>query len=282
MLIGYTIDVVIALSDDMEQPMEAWWADRFEQAVIRAGGMPAEVADPSQVKLQRQTDPDNGDQFACVTFPLPTATPMARARELAHMLISVLAADGYTLRRRGRRIERVSGKQEGDLEATLGDLAYTEARVYAKRCLGCVFASEHRIGCCGQGAAFSLADIGAALLAGDDEFVAQVLALPAYMDEEKWHTHLKGGACIFHDPSRGCTLPPNRMPLQCRTYLCAPEQLLPMEVLVDYTPYVDALDEAEAFIGDHMRDVSRVNFGSSIAELKEAAAKAFAAWAAGE
>lgn len=107
-----------------------------------------------------------------------------------------------------------------------------------------------------------------------------MLALPGERDDTTWRPYLKGGACQFHDPSCGCTLPPDRMPLQCRTYLCAPDLLLPAHLAADYPGYVEALEEAETFVEDHMYFESGVDFRSPPPALKEAAAKAFAAWAA--
>jgi hypothetical protein len=196
------------------------------------------------------------------------------------MLTSVLTAEGWTLRKDGQKDEALPGTYEGPLEGTIGGPGYTEARAYANRCLACVLCGESRIGCCTEGSAFSLADIGAALLAGDDAFVAKVLALPGEMDGVKWHPYLGAGRCVFHDRSCGCTLPQARMPLQCRTYLCLPEQLLPPDLLSGYSGYVDRLEEAEAFIEDHMHDVGGVNFRSPLDDIRVAAAVAFAAWEA--
>jgi hypothetical protein len=276
----YTVDVIIALEEG-EEPTPAWWLARFSHGAQRAGAMPAEVTDPALASLWSETDPDTGDRFARVTMPLPPDTVHGRARELAHMLTSILTAEGWTLRKNGERDEELPGTYEGRLEGTYGDPSFTEGRVNANRCMACVLSGESRIGCCTEGAAFSLADIGAALLAGNDELVTRVLTLPGEMDGVKWHPYLGAGRCVFHDRSCGCTLPRDRMPLQCRTFLCLPEQLLPPELLVDYNGYVDALEEAEAFIEEHMHDVGGVNFRSPLDEIRAAAAKAFAAWEAG-
>lgn len=278
---AHTLDLLIAL-DKGERVSTAWWARRWAWAANRAGRFPADVADLVPVSLVRQTDPDTGERFACVTLPFPEGTPEGRIREIAHMLTSMTAAEGYTLRRDGKRTEELPGEEAGVPEGSLGEPVYTQAQVCSGRCLTCVFSTETRIGCCGQGAAFSLADIGAALLAGEEAFVERILTLPGEADGDKRQLFLNQGRCIFHDPSRGCTLDRARMPLQCRTYLCYPEKLLPPELLADYTAYVDALDEEEAFVGDHMRLESKVGFDSPLAELKEAARKAFAAWAAGK
>lgn len=277
----YTVDVIIALEEGVE-PTPAWWSERYRWGARRAGTMPPEVADPTLAALRRETDPDTGERFARVTLPLPAGIEQDRARELAHMLTSVLAAEGWTLRKRGKRDEALPGRYEGRLEGSFGGPGFTEGRVNADRCMACVLSGESRIGCCTEGAAFSLADIGAALLAGDTALVERVLALPGEMDGVKWHPYLGAGRCVFHDRSCGCTLPRDRMPLQCRTFLCLPEQLLPPELLVDYNGYVDALEEAEAFIEEHMHDVGNVTFRSPLAEIRAAAEKAFAAWEAGE
>lgn len=277
----YTVDVIIAL-DENEEPTPSWWLARYSHGAQRAGTMPAEVADPALATLRRETDPDTGERFARVTLPLPADTVQGRARELAHMLTSVLTAEGWTLRTNGKRDEALPGTYEGRLEGTFGGPGFTEGRVNANRCMACVLSGESRIGCCTEGAAFSLVDIGAALLAGDTALVQRVLALPGEMDGVKWHPYLGAGRCVFHDRSCGCTLPRDRMPLQCRTFLCLPEQLLPPELLVDYNGYVDALEEAEFFIEEHMHDVSGVDFRSPLHDIRAAAAKAFAAWEAGE
>ena len=276
----YTIDIMIALEEG-EKPTKAWWAQRMAEGFKRAGGFPPEVAAPDRVDVTQQTDPDSGERFALASWPLPLGTSLGRTRELAHMLTSVLHAEGNTIRADGKREDHIPGEELGPPTAEMGGTDYSEARAYSHRCLTCVFASDHRIGCCGEGCAFSLADVGAILLDGGDEMIAGVLALPGEMDGVKWHPYLAGGKCVFHDPSCGCTLSRNRMPLQCRTYLCAPERLLPPELLVDYEPYVDSLEEAEAFIEEHMREVSGVEFGSPLDAIREAARKAFAAWKAG-
>jgi hypothetical protein len=275
----YTIDVLIAL-EGRQRPTKDWWLKRYEWGAKRAGGMPPEVADPLLATRKYQTDPDTGEHFACITLPFPEGTSLARMNELAHMLSSCLTAEGYTLRHNGERFEIIPGMGEPD--GTLGAPGYSEARVYSPRCLSCVFACDNRFGCCTEGAAFSLADIGSVLLKGGEERVAQWLALPGEMDGVKWHPYLANGRCALHDPSVGCTLPTDLMPLQCRTYLCMPDKLLRPEALVDYEGYVDALEEAEAFIEDHMRQVSGVEIGSPLSAIKDAAAKAFAAWEAGE
>lgn len=276
---GYTLNVLIALEEG-ERLTRAWWPRRYQWGDVRAGGMPPEVADPKNATVAKVTDPDTGDRYASVTFTLPPQTELGRARELAHLLTSMLAAEGYTLRQDGKRLDPVPDMGPAAPVGSLGDPEYTKARVCSDKCLTCVFMTETRWGCCSQGAGYSLADIGAALLDGEAEFVATLLALPGEQEGSKWQPYLKGGICVFHSPDKGCTLPLSRMPLQCRTYLCAPERLLPTEVLAEYKGYVDALDEAEEFIGEHMRYESGVDFDSPLAELKAAAAKAFAAWKA--
>jgi hypothetical protein len=266
---------------DEEPPTRQWWAEHYEWGARRAGGMPPEIAGAKFVALRHETDPHSGDQYVRVVLRLPASTAPARARELAHMVISVFAAEGYTLRRNGRVFEALPGEGDGELRGELGQPTFSEARVCSGRCMACIFASESRVGCCTQGSAFSLADIGAALLDGDEEFVAHVLALPGERDHTKWQPYLASGKCIFHSPDRGCTLKPSRMPLQCRTYLCMPERLLPPDVLSQYAGFVEALEEAETFVEEHMRLESGVDFGSPPGALKEAAAKAFAAWEAG-
>lgn len=276
----YTLDLMIALQEG-EEPTQAWWDARYEWATRRAGGMPPEVAGNPPVTIREQEDPDNGDRFACVTITMPEGTGLGRTTELAHMLTSTLTAEGFTMRQGGKRVEIIPGEPTGPLEASFGGTEYTEARVCSGRCLACVFASEHRIGCCGEGSAFSLADIGSILLQGDEELARRVLALPGELDGVKWHPYLAGGACVFHDPSCGCTLPPDRMPLQCRTYLCYPDKLLTPDLAVDYGGFVDALEEEEMFVEEHMREQGGVDFDSPLDQIKEAAAKAFAAWKAG-
>lgn len=275
----YTVDVVVALGDG-EQSLPDWWLERYQRGAVRAGGMPPEIPDPLCVTLNRETDPDSGDRFARVTLPLPAGTALGRSRELGHMLTSVLAAEGYTLRRNGHRVETLPGEQAGQPEGTLGGTGVSDGRVCSEGCRACVLASDNRLGCCAEGAAFSLADTGAALLNGDDLFVRNCLALPGEPDGTKWHPYLVGGRCVYHDRSKGCTLAPARMPLQCRTYLCAPERLLPPALLADYPVYVEALEEADAFVAEHMRRQGGVDFGSPLVALREAAAKAFATWAA--
>jgi hypothetical protein len=277
----YTVDVIIALDEGVELTPE-WWFDRYCHGALRAGTMPEEVADPTLASLCEETDPDTGERFARVTLPLPADTVQGRARELAHLLTSAFRAEGWTLRKDGERDEALPGQYDGPLEATMGGTGYTEGRVYAQRCLACVLSGDSRIGCCTEGCAFSLADIGAALLAGDEAFVARVLALPGEMDGVKWHPYLGAGRCVFHDRSCGCTLPRERMPLQCRTFLCLPDKLLPPEFLAEYDGYVDALEEAELFIEEHMHDVGGVTHRSPLADIRAAAAKAFAAWEAGK
>jgi len=273
---AYTVDVVIAMEDG-EQPSQDWWSSRYRWGAVRAGGMPIEVADPLLAAVTPQTDPDTGDRFARVRFPIPKGTPLGRARELAHMLTSVLAAEGYTLRSRGKKVETLPGNRRGEPNGSLGATTFSEGRVCSEGCLACVFDTDTRLGCCGQGAAFSLADIGAALVDGDDQFVVNCLALPGERDGVKWHPYLAGGRCVYHDHDKGCTLTPARMPLQCRTYLCLPDRLLPPALLADYTAYVQTLDDAEEFIEEHMRLEGGVDFGSPLAALKKAAAAAFGA-----
>lgn len=276
----YTIDLLIALEKG-ERLTRPWWRRRYLGAAERAGGMPAEVAEPECVSLTRVTDPETGDRYARLTFPLPAQTDLARARELAHMLTSVLVGEGWTLRLDGERVETLPGSYDGEPRGELGPADFTAGRVCSDRCMACVMAGENRIGCCTEGSAFSLADLGAALLAGDESLVTRCLSLPGARDGDKWHPHLSGGKCVFHDPSRGCTLPPARMPLQCRTFLCSPGQLLPPAVLAEYDSYVDGLEEQEDFVSEHMRR-SGADFGSPLPALKAAAARAFSAWAAGE
>jgi hypothetical protein len=274
----YTVDLLIALEEG-ERPSRKWWAERYQRAAVRAGGMPPAIADPTLVALKRVRDPDSGDRLARVTLPFPSGTALDTARELAHMLTSVFACEGYTLRSDGEKVETLPGDRLGPPEGSFGGMAFGEGRVCSSGCDACVVASENRLGCCGQGGAFSLADVGAALLAGDDEVVANYLALPGQRDGAKWHPYLHGGACVYHDRTKGCTLSPARMPLQCRTYLCLPEKLLPPTLLPDYTVYVDALEDAETFVEEHMREHGGVDFDSPLGELKQAAARAFADWA---
>lgn len=278
----YTLDIIIALEEG-ERPSKAWWLKRHQWGDVRAGGMPPEVADPLQAKVKRtaEIDSDTGERFGRVTLPLPPGTTLGRAVELAHMLSSTLTAEGYTLRSDGKPVEALPGAHTGEPVGTLGGLGYSEARVCSDRCLTCVFATDNRFACCTEGAAFSLADIGSALLAGEEKRVAEWLALPGEMDGVKWHPYLSGGRCALHSPDRGCTLPQNLMPLQCRTYLCMPERLLSPELLGDYDGYVEALEEAEQFIEEHMRQEGGVDFGSPLEAVKQAAEKAFVAWEAG-
>jgi hypothetical protein len=277
----YTIDLLMLL-EEKERPTRTWWQQRYAAAITRAGGLPQEIPDLLPIKPARVTDPDSGDRFAKVTLPLAAGTGQPRAAELAHMLLSVFDAEGYTLRADGQRIEIIPGLGEAPPAGELGAVSYTGARVCSSACLNCCLSTDTRVGCCGQGSAFSLADIGASLMAGEEQMVADCLALPGRMDGVKWHPYLKGGICVYHSPDRGCTLPPTRMPLQCRIYLCMPERLLPPAAQAGYAGYVDALEEAEAFIEDHMRLESGVDFGSPLDALKTAAEKAFAAWEAGE
>ncbi|MFZ5622726.1 MAG: hypothetical protein ACOY5W_17045 [Pseudomonadota bacterium] len=274
----YTVDLLIAL-DEGEQLTRAWWQERYRRAAVRAGGMPDEIPGMSQASLARVTEPESGDPMARVRLELRGVSELARARELAHMLTSVLAAEGYTLRQDGLRLEPLPEELSLPVAYFEGD-SFSEARVASPQCLPCALSCGSRTGCCTQGSAFSLADVGAALLAGDEPFVARVLALPGQMDGVKWHPHLAQGRCVFHDRSRGCTLPLARMPLQCRTYLCSPERLLPPDLLAGYEQYVDRLEEAEAFIEEHMRREGGVDFGSPLEAVREAAAEAFAAWEA--
>lgn len=276
---SYSVEIIMSL-DDGERLSRAWWRERYEWGAMRAGGMPPEINRALDAPLRREVDPETGERYARVTLALPAEVSLGRARELSHMLTSTLAAVGYTLRHDGRRIDTIPGEENGPGAAEVGPMAYGAARVCAGGCMSCVMASETRIGCCTQGAAFSLADLGAALLDGDEAFVAAALARPGEQDGAKYQTYLNGGVCVYHSPDRGCTLPRNRMPLQCRTYLCAPERLLPPDVLVEYEAYVEALDEVEDFVGGHMREESGVSFVSSLADLKGAAAKAWAAAAA--
>jgi len=276
----YSVDIVMALEKG-ERVSRAWWARRLERATLRSGGLPSEIAEPLAANLWRETDPDTGERFARAELVLAEGTGLQRAREISHTLTSVLVSEGHTLRADGRREDLIPGEGEWAKEGEFGGTSYAEGRVCAGGCMTCIFASDSRWGCCGQGAAFSLADIGSILLAGDDELAAAVLAMPGEMDGIKWHPHLKGGICALHHPSQGCTLPKERMPLQCRTYLCAADRLLPADLHAQYEAYVDALEEAEAFVEDHMRLLSKVDFGSPLPELKAAAARAFAAWEAG-
>lgn len=279
LITAYTVDVIIALEDPAQLSME-WWADRYTRAAVRAGGMPAEIADPLKAILTPQTDPETGDEFVCARLPLPPKVTFGRATELSHMLTSVFAAEGYTLRRDGERIDTIAGENNGEPTGEFGGPGYSEARVCSHRCYNCIIADDSRLGCCGQGGAWSLADIGSALLAGEEQLVADWLALPGERDGVKWHPYLQAGRCVYHDPSVGCTLPPARMPLQCRTYLCMPEQLLPPDLQDHYTQYVDRLEEVEAFVEEHMRQQGGVDFDSPLDQLKAAADKAFAAWEA--
>jgi hypothetical protein len=272
----YTIDIVIALAKG-ERLSKAWWLQRYRRGAVRAGGMPPEVADPLLATLRREVDLETGDRYGRVALPVPAGTSLCRARELAHMLSSVLAGEGYTLRAAGTPVETLPGEYAGQPAGTFGGAGFSEGRVCSDRCWACVKASESHPGCCSEGAAFSLADIGAALRDGDEEFVTSVLALPGEMDGVKWQPYLVGGRCRFHTDAVGCTLPPSRMPLQCRTYLCAPEQLLPPAMLAEYEAYVEALEEQEAFVEEHMRKEGGVDFTSPPRELKVAAVRAFAA-----
>lgn len=277
----YTIDVAIALNEGEELTPD-WWIERYCWGAVRAGGMPPEVADPLLATLEWESDPDSGERFARISLQLPAGTSRGRANELSHMLTSQLAAVGYTLLEDGKPVTQLPGEQPAEPTGEFGGTQYTDARVCSHNCMACVVASDTRYACCTQGSAFSLADIGSALAAGDEAFVQRVLAQPGEMDGIKYQPYLRDGRCVFHDPSCGCTLPLARMPLQCRTYLCAPERLLPPDLLADYHGYVDALEEQEAFVEDHMRYKSKVDFGSPLDQVKEAAVKAFAAWAAGE
>ncbi|HWI65080.1 MAG TPA: hypothetical protein VNT75_24900 [Symbiobacteriaceae bacterium] len=278
--IAFTLEIIIAL-EKRERVSRAWWARRLAEGARRAGGLPPDLAALPGPDLRSETDPDTDERFGRVTLSFPPETTLGRIRELAHLLSSVLRAEGYTLREDGQRNDTIPGESAEPPEAELGPLDYRQARVCSGLCLSCIFASETRIGCCTEGAPYSLADIAAILLDGGEEFVAKVLALPGELDEDRWHLYLADGRCVFHDPSRGCTLPRERMPLQCRTYLCAPERLLPPEVLSQYQGYVDSLEENEAFVEDHMRLKSGVDFGSPLPDLKEAARRAFDAWASG-
>lgn len=277
---AFHIELQIALEEG-QRLTRAWWRGRAEESIRRAGGMPPEVADLLSLTPELVTDPDSGERFAQVAVPLSPEISWGRARELAHMLTSVLTAEGHTLRGDGLRLDEIPGELPEQHTGEFGPLIYAEARACSHTCLACVFSSESRWGCCGEGCAFSLADIGSLLLQGGDEFAARVLALPGQLDGVKWHPYLKGGICLFHDPSKGCTLQPNQMPLQCRTYLCAPEKLLPPDLLADYDGYVETLEEMEYFVEEHMRGESGVDFDSPFEKVKEAAAKAFAAWESG-
>lgn len=278
---AFSIELLIALEEG-ERPTAAWWTERARAGERRSGGWPPEIQNLDRLTCKAVTDPDSGERFAKVTLPLPAGTSWGRSRELAHLLTSALIAEGHTLMADGLRLDAIPGDLPDEHEGEMGPLTYTGARACSGTCLVCVFSSENRWGCCGEGMAWSLADLGSLLLAGDEELASRVLALPGEMDGEKWHPYRSGGICVFHDPSKGCTLPQSRMPLQCRTYLCAPEKLLPPNLLAEYEGYVDSLEEAEDFIGDHMRLKSGVDFDSPFGKLKEAAAKAFAAWESGD
>ncbi len=272
----FTVDVVILLNEG-EEPSTEWWMERYTEAVRRAGGMPPELAEPQRARLRLEYDSEEDAEYVRVTLPLP-APDLGRAQELCHMLASVLDAEGYTLKAGGRRVEEIPGEELPEPVGSLGDGTYAGARVYCQRCLNCALSTETKIACCGQGAAFSLADIGAILLTGDEALVRRVLALPGRRDGVKWHPYLSGGKCVFHDPSCGCILPADRMPLQCRTYLCAPLKLLPADLAEQYDGYVEGLEEQEYFVEEHMRNEGGVDFDSPLEAIREAAERAFAAW----
>lgn|GEM_PF-2063551 len=273
---AFAVEIVILLNEG-EEPSTDWWMERYTEAVRRAGGMPPELAEPQRARLRLEYDPEEDAEYVRVTLPLPVSD-LGRAQELCHMLASVLDAEGYTLKAGGKRVEAIPGEELPEPVGTLGDGSYTGARVYCQRCLNCALSTETKVACCGQGAAFSLADIGAILLAGDEALVSRVLSLPGRRDGVKWHPYLRQGKCTFHDPSCGCTLPAEKMPLQCRTYLCAPLKLLPPDLAVEYEGYVEGLEDQEYFIEEHMRDEGGVDFDSPLHAIREAAQRAFEAW----
>jgi hypothetical protein len=243
--------------------------------------MPTEVVNPRRARLRTEIDPETGDRYVRVRLPLPPRTALGRARELGHMLTSVLAGVGYTVRQHGAPVEELPGEHPAVPEASFGGAAFAGGRVCSAGCGVCVVASQGRVGCCAEGAAFSLADLGAMLLSGEDQLVATALALPGEMDGEKWHPYLSGGRCVFHDQATGCTLPRTAMPLQCRTYLCTPAQLLPPDLLAAYDGYVANLEDQEASLAAQMREAG-VDFGSPLAALRAAAAQAFTARTIGD
>lgn len=265
-----------------EEPSAEWWLARWAWADVRAGGLPPEC-DLDRVSLRPEIDPENGDEYVRVMLSLPAETPLWRAQTLCHLLSSVLAGEGYTLRRGGEKVLEIPGIPAGlPLTASMGAPTYTEARVCGEGCNRCVRADLGGVTCCSEGSAFSLADIGSILLSGSHGLAADVLGRPGQSDGYKWEPHMREGRCVYHSRETGCTLPSSLMPLQCRTYLCQPERLLSPAQLAVYESYVERLEEQERFISNHMRQQGGVDFDSPLAEIRAAAEKAFAAWAAEE
>jgi len=267
----------MAVGENEELSAE-WWLDRWAWADVRAGGLPPEC-DLDRVSLRPETDPESGDEYVRFILSLPPETPLWRAQTLSHLLSSVLAGEGYTLRQGRKIILDIPGiPHELPLTATMGSPTYTEARVCGEGCSRCVKADLGGVACCSEGSAFSLADIGSILLAGNEALAADVLGRPGKSDGYKWEPHMQDARCVYHSRETGCTLPAAQMPLQCRTYLCQPERLMTQEQLAAYEAYVEGLEGQERFISRHMREQGGVDFGSPLAAIMEAAEKAFSAW----
>jgi hypothetical protein len=263
-----------------EEVSAEWWLNRWAWADVRAGGLPPEC-DLDRVSLRPETDPATGDEYVRFMLSLPPETPLWRVQTLCHLLSSVLAGEGYTLRLGRKLILDIPGIPDGlPLTAAVGSPTYTEARVCGEGCSRCVAADLGGVACCSEGSAFSLADIGSILLAGNEALAADVLGRPGQSDGYKWEPHMKEARCVYHSRETGCTLPAAQMPLQCRTYLCQPARLMTPEQLVAYEGYVERLEEQERFVSGHMREQGGVDFDSPLPAIRAAAEKAFAAWVA--
>lgn len=103
-----------------------------------------------------------------------------------------------------------------------------DSYVRAPRCRLC-YSRDFGNGCCNWRAAWTLADLGQLVVAGEVEFLRELLARKdAEIRANGTELKIMGSwdKCAFHRAGTGCTLRVSQRPLLCRTFLCAPHRLL--------------------------------------------------------
>ncbi|HAI21640.1 MAG TPA: hypothetical protein DCM14_07095 [Clostridiales bacterium UBA8153] len=103
-----------------------------------------------------------------------------------------------------------------------------DSYVRAPRCRLC-YGRNFGNGCCNWRATWSLADLARLVVAGEVEFLRELLGRRD-VELRAGGTELKvmgsRDKCTFHRAGSGCTLRVSQRPLLCRTFLCAPHRLL--------------------------------------------------------
>jgi len=103
-----------------------------------------------------------------------------------------------------------------------------DSYVRAPRCRLC-YTRDFGNGCCNWRAAWTLADLGQLVIAGEGEFLRELLGRRD-VEIRAGGTELKvmgsWDKCAFHRVGSGCTLRVSQRPLLCRTFLCDPQRLL--------------------------------------------------------